>query len=192
MFINSIVDELPIGTRNIQVGIVSFGSDAEVNFDFDEHLTSRRLERAIEAIDWKDAMTNTSGGIWVTQNSLYGSRGGQRTGVPNVAYLITDGRPNRDRSRTLPEAEYAKSSGTELFIIGVGSSRNLDLIELEGMVSSPAHNHLHQTRSFSSLYQLKDTVLRAVCDRAGMRLLLTPGVTRCHQLLWHQVSPTVS
>ena len=178
-FVVDVISRLPIGRDRVNVGVVSYGNRAQVHFDLDDHLTVEGMERAIQSIRWKDQMTNTSGGIMVAQNTIFTREGGNREGVPNVAIVITDGIPNLDGHRTVPQATRAKSLGTELFLVGVGN--NLDLSELDLMVSEPAYRHLFLTRSFNLLYRLQNTFLTLICDRSGMCLIVTLNNTVIHQ-----------
>ena len=62
---------------------------------------------------------------------------GDRSNVPNIAVLISNGRATIDFWKTVPAAKSARTAGINIFVIGVGSQ--IDYNELEGIAGSKDH-----------------------------------------------------
>ncbi len=73
-------------------------------------------------IKWNDfqekGRTNTAEGLTEMRRNMFTPLNGDRSGDPNIAIVITDGRSNIDRFKTIPAAEDAKGSGIDIFAVG--------------------------------------------------------------------------
>ena len=83
-FVISLVNKLEIGPTGVQVGVVTYGNTATVNFDLNEYNDTTTLINNIRAIEYKDANTNTSGGIYVMKEKIFNQKNGDRPEAPNL------------------------------------------------------------------------------------------------------------
>ena len=91
---------------------------------------------------------------------------GDRSNVPNVAIVITDGESNVNASQTIPQAELAHAQGIYIYSIGISDAVNIE--ELAGISSWPHQlNQQYWTSpDFTQLGEIIDTVSESVCPPA--------------------------
>ncbi|ELU06074.1 hypothetical protein CAPTEDRAFT_48444, partial [Capitella teleta] len=91
-FSKTLVQSFPIiGGRGVQIGVLSYGTRAYVQFHMNEFDTKQELFNAIDKIEWKDQETNTSGGIITMRSEMFTEQNGDRKDVPNIGIVLTDG-----------------------------------------------------------------------------------------------------
>ena len=79
----------------------------------DSSVSFRAKQEVLNALSFfpNRGKTNTQAALGVMRRELFTSGRGDRTGVDNIAVLVTDGYSNIDRFNTIPEAERAKDDG---------------------------------------------------------------------------------
>ncbi|XP_069108494.1 cartilage matrix protein-like [Argopecten irradians] len=130
--------------------------------------------RAIDSIPYILGNTNTAGGLRVMSTEMFVSVNGDREGVPNVAFVITDGQSNINAGDTIPNAESARKSGIDIYAIGIGLR---DTAELQGISSRPLDEFLFTVDEFSELSGLKETIFEIVCPETTTPTLPTTTTT---------------
>ena len=75
---------------------VSYGNDAKLDFDLDDHLNERDMLEAVNRIKYRGGNTNTTGGLREMRLNVFSAKGGDRKNVPDMCILITDGVPTRE------------------------------------------------------------------------------------------------
>lgn len=118
---------------------------------------------AVGAISYMGGNTNTSGGLRTVRQQQFIPSRGDRTGVENILFIITDGESNIDQHLTIFEAEQAKSVGMRIFGIGITNAINRDELRL---ISSPPQlegRNWWITASYQTLSAIADTLLRETC-----------------------------
>ena len=110
-FTKSLIAPFKIGPSNIQVGVVIFGSRASIAFNLNSYQNLEDINKAIDAIRWKDEETNTSGALRIMHEEMFLTVNGDRKGAPNIGIVLTDGASTRDKHLTIPEARKAKDKG---------------------------------------------------------------------------------
>jgi len=76
------------------------------------------LRNAVSNIRYIGGNTNTTGGLRLMRTEIFNTANGDRSDVPNVAILITDGVPTREVAELPSEVMRNKALGTR--IVGVG------------------------------------------------------------------------
>ena len=95
-FISELVAELPIDTAVSRVGLVTFRSRVDRRFYLADHSTVAAVQTAVD-----NAMTNPWGGtrtdraMEFVRTMMLTAAAGDRSTVPNVVVLLTDGYSNR-------------------------------------------------------------------------------------------------
>jgi len=81
----------------------------------------------------------------VARNELFSTA---RPNLTKIAILITDGEANRERRRTIPEANKTKAQGVEVFCVGITN-------DVSGFVLFILHTPSIQTVDVYSRLQLR-------------------------------------
>jgi len=109
-----------------------------------------------------DGKTNTQDALRLTYESVFTPSRGDRSGVRNVAVVVSDGNSNVDSDRTIPEADAARQRGIELFAVAVGDRSNA--AEMADIASDPDSEHLLRMRSESELTSTASRLLDLLCN----------------------------
>lgn len=99
------------------------GNEATLNFYLTNFTDVRSLTTAIRNIQYLGGNTNTTGGLRLMRTEVFNGANGDRSDVPNVAILITDGIPTREVDLLPGEVATIKSLGIR--IVGVGVSNQV-------------------------------------------------------------------
>ncbi|XP_013417246.1 cartilage matrix protein-like [Lingula anatina] len=127
-FVSDFVDTVEIGPEKVQLGIVHFSLTAQTDMLFNRFHEKERMKEFIdEDLSGENGIrqgkrTNTSGGLYVMRNEIFNPANGARQGVPKVAIVITDGKPNEDEEFTIPNANAAKQDNITIMVVGVGQN----------------------------------------------------------------------
>ena len=109
-----------------------------------------------------DGKTNTQDALRLTYRSVFTPRRGDRSGVRNVAIVVSDGNSNVLADRTIPEADEARRRGIELFAVAVGQQSNPS--EMAGIASDPDSAHMLSMRSENELTSTANRLLDLLCS----------------------------
>lgn len=77
---------------------VSYGNDAKLDFDLNDHLTESDMLKAVNKIEYRGGNTNTTGGLREMRTKVFSTAGGDRPNIRDLCVLITDGVPTREVS----------------------------------------------------------------------------------------------
>ena len=160
-FVKIFVKELPIGPSRDRVAVVSFGNTGTLHFNLRQYRTLAGVLDGLDQVRWKNEWTNTSGGLLVMRSQVFTHTEPDRYGVPRVGLLLTDGKSNVDPHLTVPEANVARQQKVEMFAVGI--TREADVDEVRSIADLPASRHAFFAQDFLDLYQLRTTLLNAVC-----------------------------
>lgn len=87
---------------------------------------------------------------------------GDRSGVRNVAILISDGQSNINEYNTVREAEQARNAGIEIFSVASGEDPNLN--EMNGVASDPDSEHVYRVRDINDVDMVSGQLLDRLCQ----------------------------
>ena len=157
-FMIGIVNRLSIGPDLVQVGVVKFSNEAELEFYLDEYQTKLAIIDNIQGMSYLGGNTNTSGGLRLMREDVFSSENGDRGDANNVAIVITDGVSTWDKNLTIPEAEQARSEGIQ--IVSVGITDEVDEEELRRISSQPQilNKNYFMSPNFTTLQDLVDSL----------------------------------
>ena len=71
-FAVELTETFDIGPNAVKVSTVTFGNKGKVYFYLEEFTTQSDVATYLREIDCKRENTNTTGGIWVTRNDVFG------------------------------------------------------------------------------------------------------------------------
>jgi len=100
------------------VSNIAAGNKATLNFYLNNFTDEQSLTNAVRSIRYLSGNTNTTGGLRLMRTEIFSVEHGDRSWVPDVAVLITDGIPTREVDRLSDEVRRIKNRGIR--IVGVG------------------------------------------------------------------------
>ena len=162
-FMESVVGFFNISTNGTRVAMISFSSSINIEFDFDDHSTLRRVQRTIREILYSGGYTYTglalqSAAQFFNDSSSSGARP-VSAGIPRVVVLITDGRSNV-YSITQPAIDL-QAAGVTVYSIGIG---NYNLDELLFIASDPDIDHVFLLQSYTDAAFFTQLFRGTTCD----------------------------
>ena len=81
-----------------------------------------------------------------------------------MVFLITDGRPNWDRSHTIPTAEALKKEGVEIFVMAVGPNIK-DIHKMVKVSSYPPERFFFRVNNLSGLLKVIALVAKKIAPQ---------------------------
>ena len=159
-FTGNIVIELFRQSPRTAVGVILFGSSANIQFNLRAHTSLSTLLPAISQLPYSGGGTNTAEALQLLLSTAQNGALGLRSGSSNIAIVVTDGFSN-SRSATLSAASSLHASNLfDVYAVGVDGA---DLTELQGIASSS--EFVFFTNSFTSfgLQQLQERIIAELC-----------------------------
>ena len=170
------VSQLEIGPDNTQVGLINFGSSAQIEFHLNTHQDSSSLLQAIANILYTGGGTNTAAAL-TTLLSEFSTVNGARPlqeGIPRVAIVVTDGQSNSPIA-TVTAANNVHASNIIVYAVGVG--RNIPIAELNAIASDPDSQFVRLLSTFN-VNELRD--LQESLDSEACQGKITTIATQCY------------
>ncbi|XP_067361230.1 matrilin-4 isoform X4 [Channa argus] len=146
-FMIDILNTLDIGLEATRVGVVQYSSQVRSEFSLKTHSNLDSMVKGINQIIPLAQGTMTGLAIRFVMNVAFSKEEGDRPKVPNVAVIVTDGRP---QDRVAEVAAEAREKGIEIYAVGVARA---DMTSLRAMASPPFEDHVFQVESFELIHQ---------------------------------------
>ncbi|XP_041836986.1 matrilin-4 isoform X2 [Melanotaenia boesemani] len=146
-FMIDILNTLDIGLDTTRVGVVQYSSQVRSEFSLKTHSKVESMMKGINEIIPLAQGTMTGLAIRYMMNEAFTVEQGDRPRVPNVAVIVTDGRP---QDRVAEVAAEARDKGIEIFAVGVARA---DMTSLRAMASPPFEDHVFLVESFDLIHQ---------------------------------------
>ncbi|XP_077384015.1 matrilin-1-like [Festucalex cinctus] len=166
-FIHNLLQFLEIGPEATRVGLLQYGSVVQNEFSLNKYSNKTKVEQAVKNMQHLATGTMTGLAIQYTVETAFTEAEGARQarlGVPRIAMIVTDGRPQDSVEEV---AAQARRAGIQIFVVGVG---RVDMSTLKAMGSEPHTEHVYLVANFSqmetllSVFQSKLCGGIAVCD----------------------------
>ncbi|GAB1606677.1 type VI, alpha, partial [Argonauta hians] len=157
-FVNDIVDQMEIGPKHIQIGVLRYNSRNYLEFNLNKHTSKKSLQSAIQNIHYTPGNTATGSAISFMHYHMFTRASGFRKGVPKIAIVLTDGMSNIGLN-TRVESDAAKKDNISMFAIGIGGAVNQ--AELKGIASDP--NFVFSIKNFKNLPKIVDGLVKTTC-----------------------------
>ncbi|XP_054866754.1 matrilin-4 isoform X3 [Amphiprion ocellaris] len=146
-FMIDILNTLDIGLNATRVGVVQYSSQVRSEFTLKAHAKLENMVKGINQIIPLAQGTMTGLAIKYVMNEAFTAEAGDRPKVPNVAVIVTDGRP---QDRVAEVAAEAREKGIEIYAVGVARA---DMTSLRAMASPPFEDHVFLVESFDLIHQ---------------------------------------
>ncbi|XP_005097974.2 collagen alpha-1(XII) chain [Aplysia californica] len=163
-FVSDLIKMFDIGKDKTRVAIVSFSTNASVEFHLDEYYLKKDVTDRTEKILYTGGNTNTGAALKLVNGSVLTSEHGVRSNVPHVVIVITDGRSQKYLD-TQAQAKALKNSGAFVFAIGVGSSVYDQ--ELKDIASAPSDQFVFETTGYDALPSIKNILAFRACEQTS-------------------------
>lgn len=161
-FLKKIVNAYEISDDANKIAIVSYSTKTTVVRDLSATQTREAILNDIANIPYDNANTNTAAGLRRTRQDVY-AKAGDRPDGDNVVILFTDGKANRESSRTFSEAIALRSIPTKVIVVGITNAVRES--EIRGISSHPqkrGHNYF-MSADFDSLNKILSTLVTETC-----------------------------
>ncbi|KAG9353419.1 hypothetical protein JZ751_018015, partial [Albula glossodonta] len=184
-FMINIIQTLDVGADATRVGVVQYSSQVQNVFSLKDFSKMEDMVKGINEIIPLAQGTMTGLAIKYAMNVAFSAEEGARAKIPNVAVIVTDGRP---QDRVAEVAAAAREKGIEIYAVGVARA---DMNSLRAMASPPLEDHVFLVESFDLIHQFGLQFQDKLC---GMDLCLesdhgcehicesTPGSYHCECL----------
>ena len=93
-FLSQLVSRLDIDSGNTRVGLITYSSEVGSGFNLSDYSTVASVQSAISSLTYAAGSTNTGGALEYVRATMLTSVAGDRSNVPNVVVVLTDGRSN--------------------------------------------------------------------------------------------------
>ncbi|XP_064161260.1 matrilin-4 isoform X3 [Anguilla rostrata] len=146
-FMINIIQTLDVGADATRVGVVQYSSQVQNVFSLKAFSKMADMVKGINEIIPLAQGTMTGLAIKYAMNVAFSPEEGARARVPDVAVIVTDGRP---QDRVAEVAAAAREKGIEIYAVGVARA---DMGSLRAMASPPHEDHVFLVESFDLIHQ---------------------------------------
>ena len=117
-----------------------------MQFDLSNFTDTGPLTDAIRSIHYCNENTNTTGGLRLTRTEIFNSFNGDRSNIPDVILLVTDGNPTREADMLDEEVKRIKARGIRIVGVGVTNrvsyNNKVDVLHVRLTELHAAHQNL--------------------------------------------------
>lgn len=159
-FVKDFLSNADIDSGNVHVGAIIYSTYAKIQFHLNQYRSKQSVLDAIENIPYVYGSTNTYEGLNIARTQMFKPENGDRSNIPNIIFLITDGISNINAYKTIPEAERVKADQIHIYAVGIGLA---DRTELDKIASDPASANSFTVNDFSELEGLKHEIFDSIC-----------------------------
>ncbi|KAK0131866.1 Matrilin-2 [Merluccius polli] len=159
-FILGLLRFLEVGPDAVRVALLQYGSAVRSEFPLGAHATRAEAERAVRAMQHLASGTMTGLALRYAMETAFAEAEGARPaalGVPRVAMVVTDGRPQDAVEEVAAEARRA---GIRIFAVGVG---RVDMRTLQAIGSRPHAEHVYLVADFGQMETLVSVFRSKLC-----------------------------
>ncbi|CAH1788338.1 unnamed protein product [Owenia fusiformis] len=162
-FVASVVNDLDISPTDVQVAIVTFSSEVQIEFNLNRYQSRSSLRTAILNLpSTTEGATNHADALAAAADVIFVEGNGDRLDVPNLVMVITDGKSSVNEDRTESEATRVKAM-PDTVIVTIGIGPELSANDLNIIASDPDEAYVFRVNSFLDLAGIKTTLLTRAC-----------------------------
>ncbi|XP_077008275.1 matrilin-3 [Tamandua tetradactyla] len=159
-FVSRIIDALDIGAAATRVAVVNYASTVKMEFDLQTYPEKKPLQQAVARITPLATGTMSGLAIQTAMDRAFSTGAGARgsaANIPQVAIIVTDGRPQDEVAEV---AAQARASGIELFAVGVDRA---DMESLKVIASEPLEEHIFYVETYGVIEKLSSKFQQTFC-----------------------------
>ncbi|CAH1784805.1 unnamed protein product, partial [Owenia fusiformis] len=159
-FIVNIAFTLDISSNQTRVAAIIFHNEAEVIFHLNRYTNREDVISALRNLPYNAGSTATKEGLESLMSDMFQEANGDRSNVPDIAIVVTDGAAKT--GNPIPAANAAKAAGVEMFAIGIKTAE-LNIEEVNGIASEPTDIYASVVDDFSGLSTIAETIAEKSC-----------------------------
>ncbi len=163
-YIKTVLSTTDINGGKVKAAVLTYSTDVTVHVNLADHTTRTSLYAAIDRIPYLPGWTNTASGLSGARKDVF-NQPGDRSGVVNVALIISDGISNVRSHSTVLEADRLKDDGVYVMAVGVGHASHS---EMNSIVSDPVEENSLTVEAFQDLRRLGEVLFPLLCTGGGL------------------------
>uniref|UniRef100_A0A672LBJ1 VWFA domain-containing protein n=1 Tax=Sinocyclocheilus grahami TaxID=75366 RepID=A0A672LBJ1_SINGR len=153
------VSKSVVGEKRVRFGAVTYSNNPHSEFTLKQYYSQTDILRVISNLKTSGGSRNTVRALNYTLSYFGGTHGGRRAkNVPQVLFLITDGKVN-DLSGLATWPESLANSEVNFFAIG---TEDADAEQLKEMVGKKGT--VHYAKTYQDLHGLQKRITQELCD----------------------------
>lgn len=154
-FIQDVIKQFDIGPTMTRVGVITFGTYAQLRIGLGQHVSRHDLLHAVRSLGQSGGGTSTNMALQLARQLLQYQG---RLNVPRIVILVTDGRAD-DPTSTQEEATLFAKDEAQILAVGVGASANINA--LQDLTKNS--DSVYPVDSFDALSSLKHVLAYKAC-----------------------------
>lgn len=158
-FVARVANDFPIGTKDVQIGLVTYSDNPNLEFYLNRYTTKSSLLAAIQKVPYSSGTTRTDLAIKYVRDNMFTTSHGDRPDAKNYVIVLTDG-ASTSPNQTIHQATLLKQQNIDVLAVGIGSSVNKN--ELDSMASDM--KHVFTVASFDALKTVREDIKKAACE----------------------------
>lgn len=152
--------DLPLASDLVRLSVINYADTPFVCFHLDTYTSKRGVLNALVA-KFYGGRTGTESALRTMYEDVFTSARGDRASVDNYAIVVSDGRSNINRDRTIPEARMARSRGVNIYSVAVGESPSMG--EMEGIANTPSSEYTVRLATADDVKMASDELMDHLC-----------------------------
>jgi collagen type VI alpha len=177
-FIVKLVEQFDVEGGKIRVGLVTFSSTIDLQFNLNKFNDRLSMFAAIRNTTYPSrAASDTAGGLNYVRTNMFTAASGDRADFNNIIVIITDG-ASSNQNKTLEEASLTKNAKIRIVSLGVGNW--LNAYEFQNMVSYPYQENTVTVPNYAGLTQpVNDDMHNTICSNSNACASNPCGTGQC-------------
>ncbi|XP_078660839.1 uncharacterized protein LOC144905190 isoform X3 [Branchiostoma floridae x Branchiostoma belcheri] len=156
-FTRRLANNFDVSLADTRVGVVQYSDFPTTEFNLNSFNTNELVDLAIRNIQYQEGGTDTGEAIDFVRVNSFSANNGDRSNVPNVMIVVTDGQSSDD---VAVPAQTARNAGITMYAVGIGNSVDAnELLQIAGQA-----NRVVQSADFSTLFSVGEDLQELVCD----------------------------
>ena len=136
-FVKTVINDLDIGPKRTQVGVIVFSSTASISFHLNAYANRQSLTAAVDRIPYINGGTKTADALYLLISQGFAGARPKSQGVPRVAIVVTDGKSNEPDQTVIAAAALRQVPSIMTYAVGIGGADKTEL----NTIASTRNNH---------------------------------------------------
>lgn len=173
-FMSYVVGKSVVGKKRVQFGAITYSNSPQSEFTLKEYNSQADVLRVISNLKSSGGRRNTARALNYALSYFDRTHGGRRAkNVPQVLFLITDGKVN-DLSGLETWPKSLANSEVNFFAIGTEDADEVQLREMTG-----EKGRVHYANTYQDLHGLQRTITQELCSLSKPSKLnvLSPSIS---------------
>ena len=121
-FLKSLLPPYSVSKLQTQVGVITYGRNAELTFSLNKYDSKSDLRTALEKLRNPGDGTNIGEALQLARTVLFSEENGARRGVQKTLVIFLNAKIDENNQDFKTELQALKNAGIRVVVIGIGSS----------------------------------------------------------------------